>query len=270
MTKGTENICIFVSSSDHTRDVFDRVFAGFHDLWPNCPLPLFVGLTTDPGEEIVNGFHVVTAEAESGWQQELREQLARLPAQFDHVVLFLDDFLLLAPVDTDRMIGAARAAAARNLGYLRLIPPSRSWFAAFRHRPGGPDTIERLPRDQPYYASLQATIWRKSHLEWCLSQAGSIWQFEHILPLADDHWAVTRPALPYRHVVEKSRWMADARRLFARAGQSFDPGTRLSLPAHTALLWRLNQIKFGLMGYGGMRLKAWLRMRRGAQVKSPP
>jgi hypothetical protein len=254
----SDSVCIFVSSSDRTRDVFDQVFVHFGHNWPDCPSTCFVGLTTPPRTPVIGGFTVITADSESGWRQELTEQLSKLPVAFDRVLLLLDDFLLLEKVDTPGFEALVGQAREHDMAYLKMKPLDRSWIGNFLSGLSAPtEAVEELQPDQPYYSSLQAALWKKDHLLWCLAQPGSIWQFEHLVP--QGHWAVRKAALPYRHVVEKGRWMADTPALFRSIGQAFDPGTRASWPWSAGLRWQIDRLKFGLIGYGGMKAKRWLR-----------
>lgn len=256
-------VCVFVASSDRTRDVLDRVFAHFDRIWPDCPYARFVGLTTLPASKQVLGFTVIAADSETGWRQELAEQISKLPAEFDRVLLLLDDFLFLRKIDTPYVEACVHEAITQDMPYLRMKPLERSWIVRLARSLFAPVTIaEKLSRNEVFYSSVQAVVWKKEHLLWCLERPGSIWDFEHILPPVD-HWAVRRAALPYRHIVEKARWMADAPALFRQAGLPFDPGARAVWPWRVGLEWRLGRIKFGLLGYFGMKVKWWLR---GASV----
>lgn len=264
-------ICVFVSSSDPTRDVFEKVFAHFDRMWPGCPFPRFVGLTTRAAGNLANGFVIVPAIRGHGWREELAAQIESLPASIGHILLLLDDFLLLQPVNGGAIAGAAEIAAERNLAYLRLIPPARgAIMASFRYalsRLTG-EQCRRLPSSEPYYSSLQAAIWRRDHLLKCLKEPGSIWDFEHFVPNGEAHWAVTRRLLHYRHVVQRSVWRAYAPQLFARVGLTFERGAR-PIRSRLDILYFMWEIwKFAIFGYAKMRLKSWMRTMQGRRVIS--
>ncbi|QCI79234.1 hypothetical protein E6W36_05685 [Hankyongella ginsenosidimutans] len=84
--------CLFVASSDRTRDVFDQVYAGFGKLWPYCPWPRYVGLTTAVPEASLHGFTPIATGVECGWRGELNAQIQQLPPEISHIILMLDDF----------------------------------------------------------------------------------------------------------------------------------------------------------------------------------
>jgi len=254
----SDSICVFVSSSDRTRDVFLRAFAHFDRMWPTCPFPRYVGLTSHPLNDRIHGFTVVTSKGESRWAQELADQIRALPPYLEFVVLLLDDFLLLKPVQAQELEQLLRDAVRLDLPYLRLKPADRSWVVSALRRAGAilsSRRFSRLSRTEPYYSSLQASLWERQHLLECLENAGSIWQFEHIVPTGSAHWTVTRPVLNYRHVVEKAVWQGYAPLLFRRIGLTFHPGDRPMSSTRGLLRFYWTKAKFGVIGFGWVRLK---------------
>jgi hypothetical protein len=255
---------IFVSSSDRTRDVFLQVFAHFGRMWPACPFRKFVGLTTgEPGQSML-GFTVVPSSGEAGWPRELADQIRALPADISFIVLLLDDFLLLEPVDDAHLGQMIREAIRRDSGCVRLKPVDRSWLITMLRRVAlllNRQEFHHLPNSEPYFSSLQASLWKRGHLLASLEKADTIWQFEHVVLAGDPHCAVARPALHYRHVVERGSWQPYAPALFARVGLVFDAGTRpiRSSAEMVSHMWR--KLRFGLIGFAGMRLRRILRTR---------
>ena len=264
-------ICVFVSSSDRTRDVFLRVYSHFDRMWPRCPFDRYVGFTSCSSTEKVLGFNPVPSRGESCWAQELREQIDALPPTHTFVLLLLDDFLMLKPIPAADIERVLTDGVTGNLAYLRLKPVERSWVVgAVRHIAAiiRSQRLSRLSPKEPYYSSLQAALWRRDHLLACLSKAESIWQFEHIVPSKAEHWAVTKQALLYCHTVEKALWGATAPALFRSVGLEFDPGRRPIHPRPYLLLLLWNKAKFGITGYTWVRLKRALK-RRGTRRIAP-
>lgn len=260
-------IAVLVSSSDNTRDVFDRVYARFDRLWPDCPWPRYVGLTRMPQEPTINGFRPVAAGEEAGWRHELRRQVAELPSDITHILLMLDDFLLYERVDTAAIENFCTAAMARGVPYARLQPVSRSLLVSAVRRiwawASGRE-MHPLSSSEPYYSSLQSTLWRRDHLVACLTLPNSIWDFEHIVPLGGGHYASTQHLLRYRHVVERGKWLNDAAAIFRRAGLDFEPGQRSTHNTVYGLHWLKRRIRFALIGFTVVRLKRALGYGLGA------
>lgn len=255
---------ILLCSSDNTFDVGTQISAAFDRMWPDCPFPRFVLTTSTQRSWPVPGWAQIAAGEASGWRGELRRGLDLLPAAIRHVVLVLDDFLLLAPVDTARAVDLVGDAERRSLAYLRLKPIERSIAAGLvRTMTVAPGTAP-LAADEPYYASLQLAVWRRDHLVAMLAQPGSIWDFEHQRIAGETHHAVTRAGpIRYLHVVEKGRWMPYAARAFRKAGVPFDPGTRPAWNGRYMVTHAVRKLRFALFGYAVMRLKGRMRRRGG-------
>ena len=255
---------VLFCSSDNTMDVGVQVAAAFDRLWPDCPYPRFALTTTAQRPWPIPGWNHIVAGQALGWRDELRLGLGALPADARHVLLVLDDFLLLAPVDTARAVSLIEEAENRDLPYLRLKPVDRSiagkliWM--LRTRPG----IAALKSTEPYYASLQLALWRRKHLLTMLSQPGSIWDFENQRLPTETHYAVTRKGpIRYMHVVEKGKWMPYAAKLFSQAGVPFDRGLRPVWGRRYMVLHMIRKMRFALFGYSFLRLRSFMKSVAG-------
>lgn len=256
-------VCIFVSSSDNTKDVFTQVFRSFDTCWQDCEFEKFVGLNTvDPGLDL-HGFQPVYAPV-SGWRSELLTQILQLPVSFTHVLLFLDDFLLLADVDSGSLAPLIAAAIERGIAYLRFRTVRRAFipalFAEIKNMRAGA-AVERIPEDFPYYSSLQVTLWKREHLiEMLRATNGTIWDFELQKPGAGGHYAVVNKLpIQYAHVVEKGLWQHDAPAIFHKAGIPFAKGSRPIAPAPAVFTSFLSRFRFFCFGFMWLRLRACLR-----------
>ncbi len=253
--------CLFVASSDRTRDVFDQVYAGFGKLWPYCPWPRYVGLTTAVPEASLHGFTPIATGVECGWRGELNAQIQQLPPEISHIILMLDDFLLLKPVDQSVLAAALAEAITQDLAYARLVPVERSLPVRLLRNLGTRQFFEPLAHNEPYPSSLQATLWKRDYLLEALRKPGSIWDFEHQRGAPGQHHAATRRLIQYRHVVERGKWMPYTRRLFHGLGMTFDAGSRPMHSLSHGLRWHAHKLLFAFAGYGLSRLKRALRAR---------
>ena len=259
-----KSVCVFVSSSDNTKDVFFQVSRCFEKHWPNCPFPYYVGLNT-PEKKLSSGFEAVYADAHQ-WQGELYSQLSQLPQQIRFILLFLDDFLIRAPVDTDRVTSLIERAINNNIKYLRLIPPSRAILPFLGKKLNylfRPATCEEIKDGAPYFASLQVALWERDHLSEMLRTAQGIWDFENSRIPGIKHYAIIeKPPIRYVHVVEKGKWQPNAASLFGQAGLAFDSSKRQTQPLrHRIALWT-NKLKFAILGYAVFRFKRRLKKEK--------
>lgn len=251
-------LAVFINSSDNTRDVFELVSQSIDRFWPRCPYPIYVGQNTLSDKGMQSKFRPVLAQT-AGWQQELHDQIAQLREEF--VLLLLDDFLILKPVDDDRLSRLLAVARQQNTDYLRLIEIERGWIVKATSRLVSRlrgEEIVRIPLDIPYYSSLQATIWRREYLLDMLRRYSgkTIWGFEHfVLPDHVHYAAADHAPIRYRHLVEKGRWLPDAERLLKKRGIEFISGRRAHWPAYYKIRMYADRLKFAIIGYGWMRLK---------------
>lgn len=257
------NVAVVLCSSDNTADVARQVVPSFARHWPDCPYPRFVVFSTAAARFDCAGWRRVDADSAAGWREELRNGLDRLGDQYEYLLLFLDDFLLVDHVESARLQRLVAQAQQVGADYLRLVPMQRSIWMRYLRR--GSRMI-RIPDDEPYYSSLQLALWRRSHLLEMLRQPGSIWDFEHQRTPAGAHFAICEaPPCRYLHVVEKGRWMPYAPKLFAAARLPFVAGGRPLLGATYHGRHVLGKLRFALTGYGPMRARRFLARHFGSK-----
>jgi len=260
----SHTVCVFVASSDNTRDIFSQVSRCYGKYWPDCPFPRYVGLNS-PISEMPDGFRAVHVPALQ-WQNELSRQISGLPRHIRHILLFLDDFFILSKVNTARVEALVERAVKDKLGYLRLIPQSRALFPLlfkklrYRYRPA---VYEKIGNRTPYHSSLQVALWEREHLGEMLNAAENVWAFENTRLTGTKHYAIVEnPPIEYVHVVEKGQWEPYTASLFKGAGLAFDPSERRVLPPWYRMTLRANKVKFAVFGYSIFRLRRWIRSRK--------
>jgi hypothetical protein len=227
--------------------VLDSVLPSIAKFWHGCPYPIYVGLNSQA--VLLPGFVPVVAPA-SEWFRETLLQLEQIAAE--HLIVILDDFLFGAPVNQARMAELVELAARRHLAYLRLVPLGRSLaerFARLFHSPCE-EEIGAVRATHPFYSALQIAIWRKDHLMAMLRKGCSIWQFEREVLPGSVHCAIfDRPPVEYRHVVEKGRWLPQARLLFRRADLQFRAGERPVWSRWSYLRLAVDRLRWLVLGY---------------------
>jgi hypothetical protein len=251
----SSRFCVFVSSSDRGRDIFEIVFRNAETIWRDCDWPRYVGFTSKHSD--IYGFTAVAAKAPSNWQGELGDQLDSLPDHIEYVLRMDEDALFLAPVQRDKLNAVADLMVRENLSYVSLVPVSRNWAGRiveyFRckldQRPFRP-----LSFSEPYYSSLALAIWKRSHLRDLLRRPGSIWELEHIVT-DERHYAVWECVLDQRQIVTKGKWNLRAEELLARQGLSLDNSKRERQARGTRRRDIRQRIVFQLFGFLSFRLR---------------
>jgi hypothetical protein len=252
--------CVFVSSSDRGRDIFEIVFQNAEKMWRDCDWPRYVGFTTKHAD--VYGCKVVAAKAPSNWQGELVDQLDSLPEEIEYLYLTFEDALFMSPVDGAKLNAIAELMVAENISYVSLIPLSRNIpgrvIEHFR-RKLGKRPLRRLSFSEPYYSSLVAAIWKRSYLRSLLRQHGSIWDFEHIVS-KEPHYAVWEPVIDHDQIVTKGKWSFRAARQLATQGISLTNSKREFRTVGPGLRDIREKIVFQLVGFLSFRLRRRLKM----------
>ncbi|MBI5568417.1 MAG: hypothetical protein HY914_00575 [Desulfomonile tiedjei] len=215
-------LAILVVSCDRYADLWDPFFQIFRKRWPDCPYPVFLG--SNHKKYPNQGVNPVPVGEDRGWGRNLRLMLDNMGVR--RVILFLEDFLLLTPVNTQRVQELAQLVEEQGVGCLRLYPhppPTR------RIR-GIPGLGEIRPGDD-WRVSTQTAIWDTELLYSLSWPEFSAWDFESIGSLVSDRmtgrfWGVYEPAIDYQHAVWRGKWMQSGLAICREAGVSVDPAAR--------------------------------------------
>jgi hypothetical protein len=247
VARSNPDVAVFVCSSDNRIDILERTLPAVQKFWPTCRYPIHVGLNSC-SRPLPVGTSAIAAPSE--WRREFDQQLTQIDQ--DYVIVMLDDFLIQAPVNDDRLAHLVASTVRLNLDYLRLVPLGRSLLARATGRqpievaPG----IQRVRDRHPFYSALQIAIWRKRHLQSMLEQPLSIWEFERQCIREASHCAIKdNPPIAYRHLVEKGRWQPYARSLLRRAGFAPELGNRPAWPATRYGQLFLDELSWVVLGY---------------------
>ena len=252
--------CVFVCSSDRSRDIFEIVFKNAEKMWRDCDWPRYVGFTSKHPD--LYGFKAVAAKGPSDWRGELAEQLDSLPDDIEYVYLALDDALFLAPVDGARLNAIADLMVRENLSYVNLIPLSRNSLGRaveYVRRNLSKQPLRRLSFSEPYYSSLGSSVWKRSYLRSLLQRSGSIWDFEHIVS-KEPHYAVWEPILTHDQIVTKGQWTFRAERQLASQGISLADSKRERRAVKAGIRDLRERIVWELVGFLSFRLRRRLNM----------
>jgi len=239
-------VAVFICSSDGRKDILDRVLPSVQKFWVNCPYPIYVGLNSCAPLQIGSPVLAPTSE----WYRECTLQLEQL--SHEYLIVILDDFLIRATVNQTRLEDLVQIVTASTLDYVRLVPVGRSLLErvvgrrSSEFQPG----VEQIRAGRPFYSALQIAIWRRAHLQTMLKSPLSIWEFEHKCLAGSVHYAVReRPPFFYRHLVERGRWLPDAKTLLRKADLPADLGTRPVWPNLKYAGLVLDHISWVVRGY---------------------
>ena len=178
----------------------------------------------------------------SNWKEEWLLAIRKLKELgYVRFILYLDDFYLTSRPSLEGLLSACKI----RTNYIRLTPYERPYYQRLFSRQQG---CESIPRDHPYYSSLQIAIWNLDYFESQLLKASDIWDFER-LPGAN-HMSVCKAVFSYRHSVEKGRWKWYALLLFRKEIDGvYYLKEREGFLSLAAVLDVARFLKFNLIGY---------------------
>jgi hypothetical protein len=217
---------ILVVSCDRYADLWKPFFEIFHLRWPDCPFPMYLGTNhatyDDPR---VTTIHV---GEDRDWSTNVRTMLDALGSE--HVIFFLEDFLLLHDVDSRAIEALVDVARNERLGCLRLVGEMPLAFDPTRPVPGYANLGELAPR-QINRVTAQVAIWNVETLRNLLIPGANAWEFEIVgsalsRRFPDRFWGVYKSPIWYEQSVEKGKWKPAGLQLCADAGVSVDLSAR--------------------------------------------
>jgi hypothetical protein len=170
--EGSEHrTAVVVASCFRYRQVWRPFFTLFHRYWPDCPYRVF--FVSDTGGLVMpmfEGVENIGFPRDNGWCSTMITALEDLP--FDRIILFQEDFLLTAPVETQTVRRLVQYAHDEDVGCLRLCPcpgPNRRWKDSF---------LGEIGLDAEYRVSLQLAIWKRSVLLGLMRHGEIPWAIE--------------------------------------------------------------------------------------------
>jgi hypothetical protein len=252
--------CVFVTSSDRGRDIFEIVFQNAERMWRDCDWPRYVGFTSKYPD--LYGFTAIAAKGPSDWQGELRDQLDSLPDEIEYVYLTFEDSLFLSSVNGAKLNAIADLMVSQDLSYVSLIPLNRNIpgrVVEYVRRKLSKQPLRRLSLSEPYYSSLAAAIWKRSYLQSLLRQPGLIWDLEHVVT-NEPHYAVWQPVIDHGQIVRKGQWNFGADRQLAAQGISLANSKREFRTVKAGIRDIRERIVWELVGFLSFRLRRRLNM----------
>lgn len=162
-------LAILVLSCDKYSDIWNPFFSMFFKFWSDCNYPIYLcsdSLSYDhprvksinPGENLE-------------WSARLEWALKQVPET--NILFLLEDYILLKPVQNDRIEYCLNVLKETKAGYLRLISYPLP-DAPLLNYPG----IGIVNPGSPYRNNTQAAIWKKETLLSLLDPTENVWDFE--------------------------------------------------------------------------------------------
>ena len=211
-----ESVAILVPSWDGYQDVWHPFFHSFFKYWPDCPYLVYLGSNTaiHPDDRVIP----ILVGADKDYSSNLIAMLEEI--QEDWIILWVDDALLSAPVDTERFINVIRMAQEKRAAYLQLIPgPSTQVILDENNQEFG-----KIPNNTPYRVSISLGLWRKDAFLNLLRLGETAWDFELLgnqrsFEMDEEFYClVGDPVAPLKHGIRQGKWTVEAVKFFRQEG----------------------------------------------------
>ncbi|MCX7954919.1 MAG: hypothetical protein N3A01_06985 [Bacteroidales bacterium] len=227
------NIAIIVSSCDKNCDVWDLFFILFQKYFPNNVFNTY--LFNNFKEYNFDNIKIVKSLKISSWSSELKACLLQIPENI--VILFLDDYFLYKPTDSDLLFKLLEFFIKNELQYMQISAfPKKFSKAWFKYEIVDDNLrIGKIFENQPYRISLQVSIWQKNFLIELLHKEMNPWQFEESvnknLPTSfKTYYYYGNPNLKYVHGpftyicsgITQGVWMRESIKLAKKEGIKYD------------------------------------------------
>lgn len=205
------DIALLVVSCDAYKDLWRPFFYSFFKYWPDCPYPIFLGANesaySDPR------IRSILVGPDKDYSSNLLAILDRIETSW--LILWIEDLLLSAPINTARLSNLIAVAQNHQVGYLKLSANTPWAFTKDKTQEMGP-----IPKRVKYRATIGLALWNKNILSRLLRPGESAWEIERngssrsnafIEPFYCLSTNVrSNPPISYVHTVMKGRWIRDA------------------------------------------------------------
>lgn len=220
------DVSFVVISCDRYQDLWEPFFSCMERYWPDCPFPTYLVTNEAPYER--NGVSVIRIGPDRDYASNLIAVANAVPTPW--LILWVEDALFTAPVDTRRLLSILDEALAAGAGYVKLTTDAPLSFDNESGR-----RIGAVPRGVRYRSAVGTAFYRKDTLLSLLVPGMSAWDVDRSQKsneLAEPFMALTtheaqRPVLPIINAVIKGEWYWPAIGFLRREGyEGVLPGRR--------------------------------------------
>lgn len=207
-----DDIAILVVSCDSYQDLWDPFFLCFFKYWPDCPYPVFLGANTAsyPDDRV----QTILIGPDIDYSSNLLKMLHNI--QEEWVILWIEDRILSAPVETTRLSNLIQSAQRRGAGYLKLI--ANHPFAWTEDKT---EQIGEIPQGDRYRVSITVALWQKPVLLQLLCPGETAWELERMGSERSNNldakffcltpWVRSTPFISDTHLIVKGRLLRDVK-----------------------------------------------------------
>ena len=226
-----QHVAILVVSFDGYQDVWEPFFHCFFKYWPDCPYPVSLGSNSlsYPDRRVAP----ILIGPDKDYSANLMAMLGQIDQ--DWVILWIEDALLCAAVNTARVRNLIALARSEPAGCLRLhILPYSLISLTLPHSRG--QQIIKVPKGLDYRVGMGLGLWNKNTLLKLLRPGETAWELERqgttrSSGLDEGFFSIPRsfisdPLFPHVHGILKGVWTWESIAFLHREGLEESLGER--------------------------------------------
>lgn len=174
--QATNDLTIFVNTSDSFEDCWEPFFKLFKLYWPDCPYPIV--LNTETKNYQYQGLNITCAKVSAGESERLGWSECLMRALDDietpYILYLQEDYFLEAPVREDIIKSLLKEIKELRIGAIRLS--GTDGIGPFHEI--NSSLIVEVDKGAKWRLSLQAALWKKSVLRSLIRKHETPWQLE--------------------------------------------------------------------------------------------
>lgn len=252
-----------VCSCEKTKDVAFHMLTSLFKYDHENKLSIYIGCDISSLKPNFNYQYLETPQ--NNWKAETISQLEKIKdmnPNMTHILLLLDDFIVSSNIDIISLSKLQIEVEKYKIKYLMLKPTDDCFFNKILDYLNSFSFVNairvyKIRKSHPYYFSLQASFWDIDYLIQNIKESDNIWSFENLKYKNENHLAVIKPVIKYKHIVEKGEWDFRAKSICLKTIGFFKPGLRrnreISFFIFISVFFK--KLSFFLLGYSIMQLK---------------
>lgn len=226
-----ENFSVLISSCDKFSDLWKEHIRLYHKNWQGERVKTYL-VTDKETDMVLDDVEIIVAPSEYDFPMRIKYALQYIGTPY--VLLTLDDYFTITPINCDNLIYLSNKAEKENIDYLMLYDRRKDNPINFCSL----DILEQIDLNEKYAVTLYPAIWNKAFLVKTVKDDLSPWLYEVSLTktaLEEGAKCFFSPAGTFRilDVVRKGRVLHKADRYFKKNG--IDIGDRPKISYLTEL-----------------------------------
>lgn len=167
-----KDLSLLILSCDAFSDLWDGHVKQLEKNWPDREINTYI-VSEGKVTKTYNGVQHISAGTGMEWTDRLAVALNQIKTEF--VLITLDDYFLIQPVDNEKIQHLVNIAKQNSLDYIRLFPRPKS---ATRSRISNNENIFWVDTKESYSVNLYSSIWKVDFLKSMIKKSKNAWQFE--------------------------------------------------------------------------------------------